>query len=150
MTLSIDALLGLTTRFLVEVDGVNLGGWGRCSGLTVDFKTKPIEEGGNYDYQPILADKIVYTPVRLERAMSASESAQVQRWLSQKASSWMHAPASGGGGTAQITLCDAKGTPVASWRLRNVYPAKWDGPKLDSMGAGVAYETLELVHEGFL
>ena len=54
MPLSLDSILGLNTRFLVEVDGVDLGGWGHCSGLTVEFKNVQIEEGGNYDYQPIL------------------------------------------------------------------------------------------------
>jgi phage tail-like protein len=150
MPLSLDALLGITTRFLVEVDGIDLGGWGQCSGLTVDFKTIQVDEGGNYDYQPILADKIVYSQVKLKRAMNAADSARVQQWLSAKASSWMHAPASGGGGTAQITLCNSNGTPVATWRLRNVYPAKWDGPNLDATTVGIAMETLDLQHEGFL
>jgi phage tail-like protein len=150
MALNMDSLLGLQTRFLVEVDGIDLGGWGRCSGLTVDFKTILNEEGGNYQYQPIMADKVSYTPVKLARAMKADDSARVQQWLSLKASTWMNAPNSGGGGTAAITLCDAQGEPVTTWRLRNVFPAKWDGPSLDAMSMGIAYETLDLIHEGFL
>ena len=58
MPLSLEAILGLNTRFLVEVDGVDLGGWGQCNGLTVDFKNVAIEEGGNYDYQTILPDRL--------------------------------------------------------------------------------------------
>jgi phage tail-like protein len=150
MPLSLEAILGLNTRFLVEVDGIDLGGWGHCSGLTVDFKYVALEEGGNYDYQPILPDKIVYSTIKLKRAMNAQDSARVQSWLSTKVSSYMNASSSGGGGTAQITLCDARGTPVATWRLRNVYPAKWDGPELDTTTMGIAMEKLELVHEGFL
>jgi phage tail-like protein len=150
MPLSLEAILGLKTRFLVEVDGIDLGGWGHCSGLTVDFKFIQVEEGGNYDYQPILPDKIQYATIKLQRAMNAKDSAAVQSWLSTKVSSYMNADTSGHGGTAQITLCDANGKPVATWRLRNVYPAKWDGPELDAMTAGIAMEKLELVHEGFL
>ena len=60
-------MLGLQTRFRVTVDGVNLGGWSKCTGLTVEFKNKLIKEGGNYEYQPILADYIEYKQILLER-----------------------------------------------------------------------------------
>lgn len=150
MTFSIDTILGLSARFTVEVDQVNLGGWGKCTGLAVEFVSIPWEEGGNYDYQPILPDKIKYSPVTLKRAMSKDESAQVQRWLASKVGSYMNASSSGGGGTAKITLCDPHGIPVASWRLRGVYPSKWEGPELDGSSGGIAMETLVLVHEGFL
>jgi phage tail-like protein len=151
MTLSLNAILGLTTRFLVEVDGINLGGWAQCTGLAVKFNPKQIEEGGNYDYKPILADRLEYTPITLTRAMNAKDSAQVQHWLSSKVSSWMHASSSGGGATAQITLCDPEGHPIATWRLRNVFPSRWDGPVLEAKEtAGIAMEKLEIIHEGFL
>jgi phage tail-like protein len=150
MPLSLAAILGLNTRFLVEVDGIDLGGWGQCSGLAVDFKPEVIPEGGNYDYQPILPGHLEYTAIKLRRAMNAADSARVQQWLSTRVATWVHAAKSGGGGTAQITLCDAKGMPVTTWRLRNVYPSKWDGPDLDAMTMGIAMEKLELVHEGFL
>jgi phage tail-like protein len=173
VTLSLAAVLGLTTRFLVTVDGVSLGGWGKCSGLKVDFKPEQIDEGGNYDYKPILPGHLEYTPINLERAMNAADSAQVQQWLASRVNSWVHAPSSshgaleqginavtsaigmgnvfsGAGGTAQITLCDANGDPVITWQLRNVYPSKWEGPNLDASTGGIALEKLELIHEGFL
>jgi phage tail-like protein len=55
-----------------------------------------------------------------------------------------------GARTARITLFDAHREEVASWSLRNVYPAAWHGPDLDATGNNVALETLQLVHEGFL
>lgn len=173
MTLSLSAVLGLTARFLVSVDGVDLGGWGRCSGLSVDFSPEPIAEGGNYDYQPILPGTLKWSPITLERAMTAADSTKVQQWLSGRVQNWVHAASSGhgaleqginalsnmigagnvvsgAGGTAQITLCDPTGTPLITWQLRNVYPSKWEGPSLDAMTAGIAMEKLTLVHEGFL
>jgi phage tail-like protein len=150
MTISVGAMLGLQTRFKVVIDGVNLGGWSKCSGLGVDFKAKPIQEGGNYDYQPILPDRIEYKPITLERAMTAKDSADVQKWLRTKVSDYMNADSSGGGGTAQITLCDSHGKPVCAWSLRNVYPAGWEGPDLSASTFGIAIEKLKLIHEGFL
>jgi phage tail-like protein len=54
------------------------------------------------------------------------------------------------GGTAVITLFHSDGTPVMTWSLRSVYPSKWSGPELDASTAGIAMETLQIVHEGFL
>lgn len=172
-TLSLSAILGLQNRFLVTIDGVNLGGWGKCSGLRVDFNPEKILEGGNYDYKPILPGQMDYENIVLERAMNAVDSAQVQRWLAAKVNGWVHAMGSahgavaqgmnavgslvgagsiGGaaGSTAQITLCDPDGKPIVSWQLRGVYPARWTGPELDATTAGIAKEKLELAHEGFL
>ena len=46
--------------------------------------------------------------------------------------------------------CSTKrGTPVATFTLRNAQPKKWTGPTLAAKGGGeVAMEELHLVHEG--
>jgi phage tail-like protein len=150
MPLNPMAMLGLVTRFHVSVDGVDLGGWARCSGLSVDFKPEPWYEGGDYQHPTYLPGQLEYPPITLQRAMNAQDTPRVQAWLSSKAQSWVNANSSGGGGTAQITLFDARAQKVASWSLRNVYPSKWDGPELDARTLGVAIESLQLVHEGFL
>jgi phage tail-like protein len=150
MAMSMAAMLGLVTRFHVTVDGVDLGGWARCSGLSVDFKPEPWLEGGNYQHVTYLPGQIEYQPITLQRAMNAQDTPRVQAWLSSKAHSWVNANSSGGGGTAQITLYDSQAVKVATWSLRNVYPSKWDGPELDARTLGVAIESLQLVHEGFL
>ena len=88
----------------------------------------------------------------LRRAMSKQESAQVQQWLSRVVSQWYGAtsPSDYSARTARITLFDTHGQDVASWSLRNVYPAAWHGPDLVASGHDIAIETLQLVHEGFL
>jgi phage tail-like protein len=157
MSLNTLELMGLTVRFHVVVDQIDLGGWAKCTGLNVEFKNTTVKEGGNYGYESILPDQIVYKPITLVRAMTGAGSAKVQAWLRERAASWMGSSGpvarsftGDGGSTAQITLLDSKGGPVATWSLRNVFPAKWDGPELDAMTADVARETLQLVHEGFL
>ncbi len=150
MPISLSTMLALTARFHVSVDGIDLGGWARCQGLQVKFNPTSLKEGGNYQYIHILPGQIEYPHVTLTRAMNAGDTAKVQAWLRGKASSWVDALSSGGGGTAQITLFDAHAKKVASWQLRNVYPSMWKGPDLDASTLGVAIETLELAHEGFL
>jgi phage tail-like protein len=155
-------MLALTARFHVKISGFDLGGWARCQGLQVKFNPEPIKEGGNYQYEPILQGHIQYPNVTLTRAMTKDQTEQVQSWLKKQAKDWIDSLSSGSsalrrmvgmdgsGGTATITLYDAKAQQVCSWTLRNVYPASWKGPDLDASTLGVAVETLELAHEGFL
>ncbi|GAB1644643.1 phage tail protein [Krasilnikovia sp. MM14-A1259] len=150
--LSDTARLGMSMRFRVSVDGINLGSWATCAGLSVEFKNQRVNEGGNYEYTVILPDRVEYRAITLRRAMSPQESAIVQRWLTGVVSGWykVNSPRDYGPRTAEIELFDAGGSVVASWTLRNVYPSKWSGPDLDATGSQVAVESLELVHEGFL
>jgi phage tail-like protein len=151
--LSDAARLGMAMRFRISVDGINLGSWATCAGLSVEFKNRRVTEGGNYEYSVILPERVEYRAVTLRRAMSQQESAIVQRWLTGVVSGWYNAtsPRDFGPRTAEIELFDASGSAVvASWTLRNVYPSRWTGPDLDATGSRVAVEALELVHEGFL
>ena len=150
MPISLDTMLALTARFHVSVDGVDLGGWARCKGLEVKFQPEFQKEGGNYHYETVLAGSIKYPPVSLERAINKQDTQKVLSWLRDRASSWVDGRKSGGGGTAQIILFDARGTEVARWMLRNVFPDSWKGPDLEAGSLGVALEQLVLVHEGFL
>jgi len=152
MPLSQDAKLGMSMRFQVVVDDINLGSWATCKGLQVEFKSELVNEGANYEYQVILPDRLQYSSVTLTRAMTAQDSRTVQAYLSKVVSRWYDAnsPTDYTAGTAKITLLDAHGGEVASWTLRSVYPKQWRGPDLNASGHDVATETLELIHEGFL
>ncbi|GAA0815887.1 phage tail protein [Spirilliplanes yamanashiensis] len=152
-TLSPAAKLGMSMRFQVTVDGIDLGSWSSCAGLAVDFTHVVVKEGANYEHPVILPDRVEYKAITLRRAMSQPESAQVQAWLAQVVSGWYNAssPRDYGPRTAHIQLYDATWQGlVSSWTLRNVYPARWSGPDLDATGTSVAIEQLQLVHEGFL
>jgi phage tail-like protein len=156
------AMFALVARFHVTISGIDLGGWARCQGLQVKFNPEPIKEGGNYHYQPILQGHIEYPNVTLARAMTKANSGQVQGWLKDQAKDWIDSLSSGNsalrrmvgmdgsGKTATIRLYDSHYEEVGSWVLRNVYPASWKGPDLEASTLGVAIETLELAHEGFL
>lgn len=145
-------IVGLNNRFGVTIDDMNLGMWGQCEGLSVDFKPEKVNggQGGVYDYEVYLPGQMTYPAVTLRRAINAADSARVQGWLAKKIQEWVYAAGTGKGSTGVITLYDSKAAAVISWSLHNVYPSKWDGPKLDAASGGIAMESLSLVHEGFL
>jgi phage tail-like protein len=135
--------LGLRTRFMVAIDGFQLGGWATCEGLAVTFELQAYKPLGQNDYLPVLPNRVVYPTITLTRVITKETAPKVTEWLSKMA---------GGraGATAEITLLDAHREKVTSWKLRGVYPVKWKGPSFDAKSKDFAIETLEFAHEGFL
>jgi phage tail-like protein len=135
-------------------DGItDLGEWSSCKGLKVDFKTEPVKFGGEYDHEVKLPLNVSYGPVVLERAMEQKYSHDLQVWLGNLVANWMNDTDDGYSppeASVHIILQDVHQTEVASWTLRNAYPASWSGPTLDAKGSTIAIETLTLEHQGFL
>lgn len=45
-------------------------------------------------------------------------------------------------------LAEDMSTPLAVWQIENAWPTKYSGPDLNSTASDVAFESVELVHEG--
>jgi phage tail-like protein len=144
-------MFGLSARFGVEIGGTNLGSWGQCKGLSVQFDAKVVQVGGVYDHDVYLPDRVKYSSISLRRAINQKDSKALQTWLAGKSDTWINDPnGAEKGDNATITLFDARLQPVLTWELHHVYPAKWTGPELDGASAGIAMEELQIIHEGFL
>lgn len=155
MKLPHNARIGLAARFLVTVDGVNLGSWSSCKGLAVSFECEELEVGGNYEHPVLLPKRLKYNTISLTRAMTKDGSQTVNNWLKRIVDVWYDSYHGDDyhGSTASITLLDAGNdsrSPVATWSLTGVFPKAWKGPELAADSSKVATETLELVHQGFL
>ena len=48
-----------------------------------------------------------------------------------------------------VIKVDETGEEVCRWNFRNCWPVKWQGPDLKAGSSELAFETLELAHEGF-
>ena len=46
-------------------------------------------------------------------------------------------------------MLDAAGEAAAVWDVVDVWPTRWTGPTMDVNGKDIAFETLELAHNGF-
>ena len=47
-----------------------------------------------------------------------------------------------------MSLLNEERAPVMTWKLRNAWPVKLEGPGLKGSGNEIAIESMELVHEG--
>ena len=133
-----ETALGL--RFAVTIDGLLLGDWTKCDGLSIEYDVTEYREGGENGFVHRLAGRAKYSNIKLTRPIDSS-SAEVAAWVASVSTKLIRQ-------TAQIAVMDAAGNTVVAWNLVGVYPVRWTGPTLDVGGNQVAFETLELAHHG--
>lgn len=127
-------------RFLVHIEGVELGGFSEVSGLAAEVEPFAYREGGLNEYEHQLAGPASYPPLVLKRGMTDGDF--LWRW---------HEDVRRGrivrrNGT--ILLCQPSGVPARAWDFHGAYPVRWSGPELRGDSATVAFESVELVHRG--
>lgn len=139
--------VSMSNQFVIFIDhsDFDLGSWSKASGLSVrwDFCEYRNSQRPNYVWLSPGVPK--YTSIKLSRA-ACSDSNTVKQWLTTTTSKLSkHTPLSGA-----VQLVDMVGAPIVEWELREFFPIAWDIKELDASSSGVALETLELIHSGFL
>ncbi len=136
-------------RFEVVVDGVPLGSFTACEGLNAEYEMKEVMEGGVNGYIQRLPGRLKHANVKLSRPLDGTSSNQ------ESLAAWFSRIGRGQGRTqvlrtVGITAYTSGGLPVARWALHGAIPIRWTGPSFASDGSGVAKETLEFAHQGFM
>jgi phage tail-like protein len=138
-------MAGLAWRFGVEVDGEQIALFTGCAGLDAEYEPFTWKEGGGDGPVVTLAGRLTYTNVKLTRSVD-KDSAKVLKWFTDQAAKPKPKHVT-------ITLYDGNGTSVSSWTLTDAWPIKYSGPNLTTVGEeadGIAHESLELSHRGFM
>lgn len=133
---------GLTYRFSVKIDGMQLGDWTKCDGLSMEFHITEYEEGGHNLFSHRIPGRAKYGNLKLSRPLN-KQSQLVSAWMTSIMATVKRQ-------TAEVSVYDSSDQVVAQWNLVGVYPVKWTGPTLDSEGKMIATETLEIAHNGFM
>lgn len=128
-------------NFVVEIEGLLVGGFSECSGLQVETEFADYREGGVNDYVHRFAGPTKYPPLILKHGLSAVDGlwawhqdiVQAQRVIRRN-------------GT--IYLLDRQHAPVTSWDFKDAFPVKWTGPDLRAEAGAIAIESIELAHRG--
>jgi phage tail-like protein len=132
----------LSFNFLVEIEGLLVGGFSDVTGLQAEIEVHDYREGGLNDYIHRLAGPVRY-----------SSNLILKHGLTDTTSLWLwHRDVRRGKITRRnvtIIFQDTSGLPVNSWTLEKAYPVRWVGPELKADSNTIAVETLELVHCGF-
>ncbi|MGV0025324.1 phage tail protein [Phormidesmis priestleyi] len=128
------------TNFLVEIEGLVVGGFSECSGLQAETEFLDYREGGMNDYVHRFAGASKYPPLVLKHGITQIDSL----W------SWHQDVVRGTikrrNGT--IYLLDRQQIPVIWWNFKEAFPYKWTGPDLRADSGNVGFESVELSHRG--
>lgn len=128
-------------NFMVEFEGLLIGGFSEVSGLQIEVEVEDYREGGQNDYVHRIVGPTRH-PANLVLRHGLTDLDGLWRWHADGRSSG----AKRVNGT--IYLLDAMRIPAVWWDIREAYPVKWTGPDLNARSNEVALETLELVHRG--
>jgi len=131
-----------TFRFRVEVDNVIVANVSEVSGLQIEIETETYREGGVNDFVHSFPKGIKYQPLVLKIGITDLDF----MW------GWYKAVRIKGAIRKNITivLMDSIGEDKRRWIFQGAYPIKWTGPALKADSSTVAFESIELVHQGII
>lgn len=133
----------LAFNFLVEIEGLLVGGFSEVSGLQVEVEVMSYREGGLNDYVHKLAGATNY-PTNLVLKHGLIEIDTLWRWHEAVRRGTIERK------NGTIYLLDQQRLPVMWWNFVEAYPVKWTGPTFQAASNTVAIESVELVHRGIV
>lgn len=127
-------------NFIVEVEGLIVGGFTECSGLQVETEFFEFREGGCNEYVHRFAGQTKYPPLVLKHGLTQIDG--LWAWHQDVALGNVQRR------NGSIQLRNKEHVPVLQWDFKEALPFKWSGPDLRADAAGVAIESVELSHRG--
>lgn len=129
-------------QFVVEINGVQIGGFSDVAGLEVRTEFDEYREGGVNDYVHKIAKETRYPNLTLKRGITDA----LEFWV------WHQLVVNGviERKTVSVVLLDSQRREKWRWIFREAYPVKWNGSDLSAAGNTVAVESVELAHHGMM
>ncbi|MGD8594440.1 MAG: phage tail protein [Gammaproteobacteria bacterium] len=133
----------LAFNFLVEIEGLTVGGFSEVTGLQVDIEVEDYREGGVNGYIHKLLGPVRY-PSNLVLKRGVMSMDDLLGWYQLVMSGTVELK------NVSIILQDTSGEDARRWDFLDAYPVRWNSPELRAVSSDVAIETLELVHKGLI
>ena len=131
----------ITCHFQVEWGGTRTG-FTEVSGLTIEREVVEYREGNSPEYKTIKMPGLEKShTIVLKRGIIAGDH-DFYNWMNTINLNTVERR------DVTISLLNESHEPVMTWKVKNAWPIKFEGPTLKSDGSEVAIETLELAHEG--
>jgi phage tail-like protein len=128
-------------NFLVEIEGLVVGGFSEVSGLQVETMVHDYQEGGQNEYVHKLPGPTRY-PSNLVFKRGLTDLQTLWSWHQEVAAGAVQRR------NGTIYLLDRQGQQAMWWSFKEAYPVKWSGPDFRADSNAVATEAIELVHRG--
>ena len=130
-------------HFIVEWGGTRLG-FTEIAGLDIEIQPIEYREGASPEYHVQKMPGIPkYANIVMKRGILASDN-EFFEWLNTSRLNTVERR------DLTISLLNEDHEPVMTWKAKNAFPVKIQGPVLKSTGNEVAIEVLEVAHEGLV
>ena len=134
----------LSFRFQVEIDGLLSAGFHEVTGLTYEAEVETFREGGENFVEQQLPGATKY-PSKLVLKRGLADESTLWTWYEDVTFGIIKRR------DVSILLLDpASNEERWRWVILEACPVKWSGPEFRAGTAEVAFESVELIHKGFL
>lgn len=138
----------VSSRFLFEVDGVEIGVFGEVSGLELTVSTESYSEGGQNGFSHKFPGRMSWPNLVFKRGITDSDA--LFEWVRKSSGEDFEANNNKlTRCTGAITVVDSTGVRRRAWEVSSAFPVRWTGPRLDIASADALSEELEVAHHGF-
>jgi len=138
----------LGSRFLFEVDGVEIGLFAAVRGLQVTSQTENLTEGGQNGYTHRLPGRLEWPNITFSRGLTDADA--LFDWMNKTAGEGFAAAGNKiTRSTGAITAVASNGDRLRSWSLEGFFPVRWTGPDFATASDDPLTEELEIAHHGF-
>lgn len=127
-------------RFRLEIGGITAAQFSEASGLQVETETEPYEEGGVNDFVHELIKRTKYQHITLKRGITDLDD--MWKWHQETVQGKFERK------NVSVILIDSKGEDKWRWNICEAFPVKWTGPELQAGSNTIAFEAIDLVHNG--
>jgi phage tail-like protein len=133
----------LNLAFKLDIEGQPEVAFAECAGLSHEFGTEDYHEGGENRFSLKLPTACQPPNLVLKRGITLTLA--LWNWHAAYAKTGLVEPKNG---TVKLYTSVNEKEPVRAWRFTGGYPVKWTGPELNAGSPGIAFETIEIVHQG--
>lgn len=138
--------VGLGTIALSTAGMRTMAAFSEVSGLEASMEVEEYQSGGINDYVLKFPGRTKWSNIVMKRGVVAKrdpiDTSDLWTWVE----SYLD-----GNGTRKdgiIVLLDENRQPKLTWSFRRGLPLKWTGPSLNATQSQVAFESIEIAHEG--
>ena len=126
--------------FVIKIDGIDVGAFTEVDGLDAESEVIEYRTGSEEHRMRKLPGLMQYSNITLKRGITDND----ELWQWRKSTLDGETERRNGA----IVLRNEVGEAVLTWKFREGWVVKYEGPALDASSSEVAVETVEICHEG--
>ncbi|MCA9959516.1 MAG: phage tail protein [Anaerolineales bacterium] len=130
----------LAYNYWVEIDGLFLFGFSKVDGLESSLHVTDQQEGGVNHFVHKLPGHVTQSNLTFTKGLTIFD--MMWDWYDKTTQGIIERK------NGTIILLNEVHFPIMGWNFHNAFPVKWTGPSFDASSNAIAFESLELVHEG--